>query len=119
MKSSRLRLTPRRRAFARLLGKIQHELNMALAEEHEANGLTRSQIARILGADKAFITKKLTGTSNMTIETLSDLAFAMGRDVTVSLGQKKVMMNNNQSETKAGTSPAPRKDGLQHLLVAA
>jgi len=68
-----------------LLGQIQHVLNQALDDEHARRGLTRAEMARAIGRDKAFITKKLTGTSNMTLETLSDLAFALDRDIRISL----------------------------------
>ena len=77
--------TPRRRSYVRLIGEIQRALNSALEEEHTKRGLTRKEIADILGKDKSVITRKFAGSSNMTLETLADLAFALNRPVKVSI----------------------------------
>lgn len=85
MQSSSLTMDKRRRTFVRFLGEIKHALNQALAEEFKERKLTRKHMADILGVDKSFITKKLMGESNMTIETLADLAFALDRPIKISL----------------------------------
>lgn len=96
--SSNPHLSKRRRTFVRLVGEIQHALNAALEEEHEKRGLTRSQIARALGRDKAFVTRKLAGMSNMTIETLADLAYALNRPVKVSLPSRDAVASGVNSQ---------------------
>jgi transcriptional regulator with XRE-family HTH domain len=68
-----------------LIGEIQHALAQALAEEQSKRGLTRTGIAQALNTDKGFVTRKLSGTSNMTLETLADLAYALERIVKVEL----------------------------------
>lgn len=88
MKSSNLHISKRRRTFSRFLGQIQHALNQALDEEHVKRGLTRAEMASSIRRDKAFITKKLTGVSNMNLETLSDLAFSLDRDIRISLPER-------------------------------
>lgn len=120
MRSSRLRVSKRRRTFSRFLGKVQHALNQALVEEHEKRGLTRAEIARILETDKGFVTKKLAGTSNMTIETLADLAFAMDRDITIALPPRTVAIGSNfkPANAESGTSPPQNIGGAQILAVA-
>lgn len=86
----------RRRTFVRLIGEIRHALNQALTEEYEARGLTKADIARDLGKDKSFVTKKLGGTSNMTLETLADLAFAMNRPVKIQMPARLPLDGSNQ-----------------------
>lgn len=110
MKSSKLHIPQRRRVFARFLGKIQHAILQALEEEHEKRGLTRAEIARILNADKGSITKKLNGTRNMTIETIADLAYAMGRDdIQISFPSPvPATGSNNALPVQAGTTSPPR-----------
>src|SRR6266567_2655685 len=68
--SSSLRVGDREKSYSRLIGEIQHALNQALSEEHAVRGLTKAQIAAILGKNKSFVTRKLSGASNMTLETL-------------------------------------------------
>lgn len=96
MTSSNPVLTPRRRTYVRLIGEIRHVLNQTLTEEHTARGLTKADIARALGKDKSFVTKKLSGTSNMTLETLADLAFAMNRPVRVAMPSRDQAYGSNQ-----------------------
>lgn len=111
MKSSSLRLDKRRRTFVRLIGEIRHALNRALEEESQSRGLTRAAIARILNTNKSFVTRKFNGTSNMTLETLADLAYALDRPIKVELPSRA---QNNRSnyfvggdETRPSTNKAP------------
>ena len=85
MQSFNLEIDKRRRTYVRLIGEIQHALNQALTEEHTSRNLTKAQIATLLGKNKSFVTRKLSGSSNMTLETLADLAWALNRPVRVSL----------------------------------
>jgi hypothetical protein len=94
--SSKLRVDPRRRSFVRLIGEIRHALNQALVEEHEKRGLTRSKIADILGVNKSLVTRRLAGTSNMTLETLADLAYALDRPVKVTMPSRSLPAQSNQ-----------------------
>lgn len=90
MPSSRIPMDKRSRTYARLIGSIRHALNQALSEEHERRGLTQADMARTLGRDRSFISRKLAGTSNMTLETLADLAYALDRPVRVELPARTV-----------------------------
>lgn len=85
MPFSRIPIDKRSRTYARLIGSIRHALNQALGEEHERRGLTQAEMARILGRDRSFVSRKLAGTSNMTLETLADLAYALDRPVRIEL----------------------------------
>ena len=105
MTSFSLDIDERRRAYIRLIGEIHHALNAALSEEHAARGLTRTEIAQILGKDKSFVTKKLAGTSNMTLETLADLAYALDRPVQVAMPARSG--GNVGSYAKASPSTGP------------
>lgn len=88
-------LDKRRRTYVRLVGKIQNALNQALAEEHEKRNLTRTGMATVLGTNKSFVTRKMNGTSNMTLETLADLAFALDRVVNIELLSRAQMAGSN------------------------
>ena len=102
MTSSDISLPARRRTYVRMLGEIRHALLTAVAEESATRGLTRTVMARELGRDKSFITRKLAGTSNMTLETLADLAFALNRPVKVSLPARSGLPGSNSNAVLAG-----------------
>ena len=89
MKSVSLKIDKRRRTYTRLIGEIHHALNQALTEENEDRQLTKAKMAEILGCDRGTITKLLSGTRNMRLETLADLAYALDRPVEVSLPSRR------------------------------
>lgn len=76
----------RERVFA------QEQLIVSVAEniweKMETQGVTKADIAKTLGKSKAFITQCLNGGRNMTLRTLSDIAFALHAKVTVELRAK-------------------------------
>jgi transcriptional regulator with XRE-family HTH domain len=118
MTSSSLRLDKRRRTYVRLIGEIRHALNAALAEESVRRGLTRTGIARLLGTHKSVISRKFKGTSNMTLETLADLAFALDRPVHVTLpardadrvGNSNLRLKAPETETAPPVDSDDRRD---------
>ena len=57
----------------------------ALMEGMDEENVSRAELARKLGRSRPFITQVLAGTRNMTLHTLADLAWALGRRVTFSL----------------------------------
>lgn len=125
MTSSSLSVDKRRRVYVRLLGDIQHALNQALEEEHKKRGLTRAEIARILDCDKGFVTKKLSGVTNMTLETLADFSFALGRRVAVQLKCDAALPGSNHEalavdqQPRTDPSSAEPVDGKKLLAMAA
>jgi ribosome-binding protein aMBF1 (putative translation factor) len=104
-----IKSNPRRRSYVRLVGEIQRALNGALQEENQARGLTRKMIADLLGKNKSVITRKFAGSSNMTLETLADLAYALDRPVKVSLPSRHSPASSNYSHSPAAAqgTPAP------------
>src|SRR5690349_5279625 len=81
MKTRSFRIDKRRRSYLRLISEIKHALAQALAEEHAERGLTMAEMARTLEVDRSHISRKLSGDTNMTLETLADLAYALDRPV--------------------------------------
>jgi transcriptional regulator with XRE-family HTH domain len=70
--------------------------------------LTRADIAKLIGRDKSFVTRKLNGDSNMTLQTLADLAFALNRPVKVKLSPRTVAVGSNRAVLEPTTSsPQP------------
>jgi len=122
MSSSKLHLDKRRRSYVRLMGEVRHALNQALAEEGIKRGVTCTSIARLLGKHKSFVSRKLNGTSNMTFETLADLAFALDRPVKVLLperGDDSAANSNHPPPPVPETKTTATNDGDNRILATA
>lgn len=56
-----------------------------ISEAMEEADVSKADLARMLGTSRANITALLSGSRNMTLRTLADLAYALGRHVEISL----------------------------------
>lgn len=70
----------------------------AIAAEMHRQGKTKADLATHLGKSKAYVTQLLCGSRNMTLRTLADIAFALGRrpEVLLAAGDK-----DNRWETQS------------------
>lgn len=64
----------------RFKNRVFNRLSSFFAQESERSGITKREIAERLGKDPAQITRWLSGPGNVTMDTLSDLLFAMGAE---------------------------------------
>ena len=84
----------------------QEQLIVAVAEhiweQMEQGGKNKSDIAAALGRSKAFITQLLNGTRNMTLRTLSDIAFALDSEVDVRFRPKTTASAHLPSRARSG-----------------
>ncbi|MDQ2666310.1 MAG: helix-turn-helix transcriptional regulator [Gemmatimonadota bacterium] len=53
----------------------------ALEQEMDQAGVSRADMARLLGKSPAFVSQVLNGSRNMTIKTIADIALALGLQV--------------------------------------
>jgi transcriptional regulator with XRE-family HTH domain len=104
MKTRSFRIDKRRRSYLRLVSEIKHALAQALTEEHAERGLTMAEMARILEVDRSHVSRKLSGETNMTLETLADLAYALDRPVKVSLPSRPAQNGANYAQTASAGS---------------
>jgi hypothetical protein len=66
-------------AYARLLRKVRDAIQTTFAEEAE-RGLAQTDIAQSLDVDASVVSRRLSGTGNVTLRSISDLYTAMGRE---------------------------------------
>jgi transcriptional regulator with XRE-family HTH domain len=71
----------------------------------EANGVTRSDLARRLGVSPAYITKVLRGNVNFTVDSMVRLVRAAGGEVSIHIAPKNKRERNN-SYRKQGMKKA-------------
>ncbi len=67
------------RYFARDMAMLT--VTAAIINEMESQGVTRTQLAERVGCTKAFVSQVLNGSRNMTLRTIADLAWALGKEV--------------------------------------
>lgn len=81
------------------------DVTEAIWEVMEGRGLKKAQLADALGKSKSYITQLLNGSRNMTLGTLSDLAFVLGLRVKIRLCDKDET-NSWQPAEAVVTQPA-------------
>jgi len=71
------------KAFARseLVYNVTEDILLAL----EDKDMDKKELAQKLGKSASFVTQVLSGSRNMTLNTLSDIAYSMGAEVSISL----------------------------------
>ena len=82
-------------------------------------GVTKSELAKRLGKSKPRITQLLSGSSNMTIGTLSDIAFELGLSLDKTFKEYSVQryrLDTNLSSEQSLTDPELEIIGVRHLL---
>jgi transcriptional regulator with XRE-family HTH domain len=71
----------RRRIFEREA--LTLEVSELICELMDAEGVSKTDLAKMIGSSKSHISQLLNGSRNMTVHTLSDLAFALGHKLRV------------------------------------
>lgn len=85
MPSSRPRPSLRRQIYLSLVSKVEGQIRDVFAKRAETEGLTQSAVAEKLGIHRAVVNRRLNGRTNMTIETIADMAWALGACVDVDI----------------------------------
>ena len=92
---------------ARLRVDVTEQINVLL----EQRGLTRAELARRLGVTRASVTQALTGSRNLSLNTLADMADALHLDVRVALQPRMLVpvigADNSCTQMFINISPWP------------
>jgi DNA-binding phage protein len=83
--SSRRKPDQRRAMFLSLAGQIEGQLREAYARKYDAGRLNQSSVADKLGINRSAVHHRLTGRTNMTIETIADMVWALEHDIVVQI----------------------------------
>jgi predicted XRE-type DNA-binding protein len=85
MTSFQIGISPSRRAAGRFISRVRRSLQRALMEEGERSGINQSKIADAIGVHRSVISRELNGRQDITLGRLAELAWAMGREIELSL----------------------------------
>jgi plasmid maintenance system antidote protein VapI len=89
LRSSRPRPSARRAVFLRLAGEIEGQLREAYHHRFQAGQINQSSLAERLEVGRSVISRRLNGQTNMTIETIADMAWALDLEVEVTFRDKR------------------------------
>ena len=71
----------------------------AICRAMQANKVSKAELARRLGTTRAAVTRNLSGSQNMTLRTFADMATVLGKEVRLTLVNKKIV--GKEAVTKA------------------
>lgn len=77
---------------------VQEELILeateSIWEQLNSQGVTKTELAEKLGTSQSHVTQLLSGSRNMTLRTLADIAFALGRKVRIKFEEDQTEYDN-------------------------
>jgi hypothetical protein len=106
MTSSRASPSSRDLSAARFVGDVREELILAFLEEMSERGLTKSDLARLLGVNRSVISRVLNGAAPLELRTIGQLAWAMGRDPQFKLPKRKKRVRGSNHPGPTNSPPA-------------
>lgn len=101
MSSYRFRTGGRQRKFVSLIGVVHSEIDRAFADWQAETGGTKSDLADKLGVHKSVLTRRLSGTANMTFKAVADLAWALDREVVFRMGTREELTGHSSNVDSA------------------
>lgn len=96
MPSSRKKVDPRRQAFLALSGQIESQLRDAYDRKYRAGITTQSRLAGKLGVNRSAVHHRLMGHTNMTLETVADMVWALDHAIKVEIYDPTIDPSDNQ-----------------------
>src|SRR5215207_7949803 len=102
--SYQLKVSPKNRTAARFITKVVKELQGAFAEEKKRHGITQQSVARALDVDRSAVNRALMG-RNLTLRTVGELIWALGRDYEFRIVAKQVNSHQNFPVIRPALTP--------------
>jgi len=104
--SFRTKTSDRRNVFLALSAQIEQQLREAYHRKFQAKQATQSSLAKKLGVDRSAIHRRLTGRTNMTIETVADMVWGLDQHIDVCIYDRADCMTHD-----ATMAPMPGTSG--------
>lgn len=105
--SFQIKMDAKARASARFFARVVEELQKAMTEERAGSKLTQQKVATALGVNRSVVNRRLLGRDNLTVKTIGELAWALGRVPTFSLEKPARIGANETVRPSAVTTSAP------------
>lgn len=89
---------PRRKLYLRLVGSIESQLRDAYSARYEAGLLNQSILSSKLGVNRSVVHRRLSGKTNMTIETLASMVWALGHTIDIRIFDPQIESTGNDDQ---------------------
>lgn len=99
----KIKVDKKRKAALKLVGDVNRGLLEAWLKL-QSEGVTKTEIAKVLGKDKSFITRWLGQPRNMKLATLGELSYALGTPVRIEFGEQRVEQAPSHLNVPAATN---------------
>jgi hypothetical protein len=93
--------------YLKLAGDIERQLREAYHSRFESGQETQSSLAKKLGVDRSAVNRRLVGRTNMTIETIADMVWALEHEIAVDISDPSVQvrtLSNSASRTAVSSN---------------
>ena len=105
--SFELKISARDRMAGRFIGAVRKALLVAALEEKERSGVTQQSIAAKLGINRSVINRLLRGEANLTLRSVAELAWALGRVPRFDLPEQINADGSNYLPLAGHSAPVP------------
>ena len=105
---------PRSRAVSRFVARVRSEILTAISEERQVSAVNQHKLAEQLKKKRADINRQLTGEAPLTLRSIAELSWALGREINFELHKPATSAGQNLNtemttvEWKKPTVIAPR-----------
>jgi plasmid maintenance system antidote protein VapI len=97
--SYQIQLSDRSRQAGRFIARVHKAIQNAVVR----SGKKQQEIAAALGMDRSAVNRRILGQSNLTLRTISDLAWVLDQDIVFELVPKKLKVGSNQHSPSIAT----------------
>jgi plasmid maintenance system antidote protein VapI len=111
--------------YLKLSSMIEGQLRDAYAKKYEAGALNQSSLAAKLGVNRSAVHHRLTGQTNMTIETIADMVWGLDHDIELKIFDASEFARNHRigdqtvSFKSMSTEPANANNPLMQIASTA
>jgi plasmid maintenance system antidote protein VapI len=109
----------RGRNAGRFIARVRNELLRALAEKKKESKFSQQALANKLEVHRSLINRQLAGEANLTLRSLSDLAWAMDLEIELELKKPADEIGKNHTNATSTVQSAPIKvlSGVRNAVV--
>lgn len=95
--SYQLKISKRKSQAGRFISKTHKELLKAFLFVSQKSGLTQQKLAEKLEMDRSTVNRILLGEGNLTLRTISDIAWALECDINITINPKQMNTNSTSN----------------------
>lgn len=93
MTSFQMPISEKDRKIGRSIHKVHKAIAGAVVSAKKESGITQQSLAEKMGVNRSVVNRRVTGQTNLTLQSLAELAWALDRELVVDLVRPKNLQN--------------------------